>query len=171
MRRRTIHLAPVRTACELQAKTADTSDRSVELTFYSGAIVNRIPLFGEGYELQFEVSQKAARLDRLNAGAPLIDSHHTEGGVRAQLGVVEKAWLDGDRFRARVRFSKRDDVEPIWQDVRDGIIKNVSVGAFLLELEDATPKGAEIKRVRATSWEPYEISQHRSAPIPAHRSD
>src|SRR5512132_4017185 len=30
--------------------------------------------------------------------------------------------------RATVRFSARADIEPLWQDVRAGIVRNVSVG-------------------------------------------
>lgn len=161
---KTIAIPPIVGMAELSADTVDREARTVELTFYSGAPVFRSPWFDDPYELEFEVSRKAAKLGRLNLGAPLIDSHRTYGGVGAILGVVEKAWIEDGQARAKVRFSKRDDVEPVWQDVLDRVIRNVSMGAYILEMEEVTEKGAKIKRFRATSWEPHELSL---VPVPA----
>ena len=157
-------LAPIRGVATLAAETIDRDARTVELTFYSGARVFRFPMFDDPYELEFEVSPEAAKLSRLNAGAPLMDSHLTHAGVGAMFGVVEKAWIADGEGRARVRFSKRADVEPIWQDVLDGVIRNVSMGTYILAMEDVTPKGADVRRMRATEWEPYELSL---VPVPA----
>ena len=128
------------------------------MTFYSGSPVYRMPLFDDPYELEFEVTRQAAKLGRLNGGAPLMNSHQTYAGVDAILGVVEKAWISDGQGRARVRFSKRADVEPVWQDVLDGVIRNVSMGTYILAMQEVTDKGSDVKRFRATSWEPYEIS-------------
>ncbi|MFG9976454.1 phage major capsid protein, partial [Pseudomonas aeruginosa] len=68
-------------------------------------------------------------LTRLHAGAPLLDQHWR------QIGVVEKAWLDGDRkLRALVRFSRGQYAEEIWQDVADGIRRNISCGYLVHEM-------------------------------------
>lgn len=151
-------VSPVRGIATLAAESIDRDARTVEMTFYSGAPVLRASLFDDPHELEFEVTRKAAKLSRLNAGASLIDSHRTYDGVGSILGVVEKAWIADGQARARVRFSKRPDVEPVWQDVLDGIVRNVSMGTYVLEAEEVTKTGAEMKRFRATSWEPYEIS-------------
>jgi len=151
-------LPPVIGVAELQPSSIDAQARTVQMTFYSGAPVFRSSLFSDPYELEFEVSRKAANLKRLNAGAPLIDNHRTYDGVGAVLGVVEKAWIADGQAQATVRFSQREDVAPVWQDVVDGVIRNVSMGAFVLSMEEVTPKGADMKRFRATSWEPYELS-------------
>jgi pyruvoyl-dependent arginine decarboxylase (PvlArgDC) len=153
-----VSLSPILRSVTLDASTIDSETRTVELVFYSGVPVLRIPMFDDPFELEFVVSKKAANLERLNAGAALIDSHGTYRGVNAILGVVEKAWLADGMARARVRFSKRDEVEPVWQDVEDKVIQNVSMGVYLHELEEVTEEGAPRKRFRATSWEPYEIS-------------
>lgn len=164
-RRRSVQaLPPVRAAAELRAETADAKARTVEVTFYSGAAVLRGGLFSDPYELEFEMSAKAADFGRLNAGAAVIDNHDTHGGVGAVLGRVEKAWLENGMAHAVLRFSKRAEVEPVWQDVQDGILRHVSMGTFLLEVEEVTAKGAPMRRLRATSWEPYEIS---IVPVPA----
>lgn len=151
-------LPPILGVASLAADTIDREARTVDLVFYSGAPVYRVSWMDGPYELEFDVSKKAAKLERLNNGAPLIDSHRTYGGVGAIFGVVEKAWLEEGQARARVRFSKRADVEPVWQDVLDGVIRNVSMGTYVLAMEEVTEKGASMKRFRATEWEPYEIS-------------
>lgn len=145
-------------SAQLAADTVDVEARTVDVVFYSGAPVVRAPLFEDPFELEFEVSEKAAILDRLNAGASILDNHARFRGVDGILGVTEKAWIEGGKARATLRFSKRDDVEPIWQDVLDGVIRSVSMGTDIHELEEVTKKGAEMKRFRATSWEPFEIS-------------
>lgn len=158
MRRRSRELPPILTTAQLQADTADPESRTVDLRFYSGAPVFRLPLFDDPHELEFEMTERAAQLDRLNAGAPLVDNHATYEGVKAILGVVEKAWLEDGEGRARVRFSSREDVAPVFQDVLDGVIRNVSMGTYIHEMEEVTRKGAKLQRFRATSWQPYEIS-------------
>jgi hypothetical protein len=57
-----------------------------------------------------------------------------------------------------VRFSKRPDVEPIFQDVLDGIMPNVSVGARLHKLKETTQEGDQMKSFIATDWEPYAVA-------------
>jgi hypothetical protein len=158
-RSETLSLPPVWSAIELDASTVDAANRTVEATFYSGAPILRMPLFEDPFELEFEVTRKAADLTRLNGGASLIDSHgRTGAGVGAIMGVVEKAWLADGKARALLRFSRRADVEPFWQDVQDRVIRNVSMGTFVHAMEEVTAEGAKLQRYRATSWQPYEIS-------------
>lgn len=95
-------------------------------------------------------------LTRLNNGAPLCDTHDTSS-VRSGLGVVEKAWFDNGVGRATIRFSKRADVEPVWEDVQDGIITGVSVGYIVSEYEEIGVKD-NIPLIRANKWEGHEIS-------------
>ncbi len=154
----TVELGGVVARVELDASTVDLATRTVDAVFYSGAPVLRFSFFDGPYELQFEVSKKAADLSRLNNGAALIDSHNAYRGIESQLGVVEKAWIEDGQARASVRFSKRPEVEAIWQDVQDRVIRNVSMGTYLREMKEITEEDAEMKRFLVTSWEPYEIS-------------
>jgi hypothetical protein len=158
MIRATKALPPFHGLAQLNAQSIDAESRTVEVLFYTGSPVFRASFFDGPYELEFEMTKKAANFDRLNNGAPLINNHGTFRGIEAQLGVIEKAWLKDGEAHARVRFSKRADVEPIWQDVLDGVIRSVSMGTYILSMEEVTEPGAELKRFRATSWEPYEIS-------------
>lgn len=96
----------------------------------------------------------AMRRQRLDSGANLLCDHNT----RDVVGVVESVEIGTDRVvRAVVRFGKSVRAEEVWQDVKDGIRRNVSVGylihrALLVEERD----GQETYRI--TDWEPYEIS-------------
>ncbi len=64
-------------------------------------------------------------MDRLNNGGPVLDSHSAYG-VESQLGVVRKAWAKKGTGLATIQFSKRDAVTAIWNDVKGGIIQNLS---------------------------------------------
>ncbi len=136
----------------------DLANRTVPCVFYSGATVSRLDWWtGEKYQLKLSTEPAAVKMARINGGAPVLDSHMNYAVVNI-LGVVDKAWMDGGVGRAILRFSKRSEVEPVWQDVVDRVIQNVSVGLEILKLEDVTPEKQKTKSYLATSWEPQEIS-------------
>lgn len=116
----------------LQPDTIDAQARTVELVWSTGAPVRRRDFFtGRRYDEVLSLDPAHVDLSRLNAGAPLLNAHGAYNLLNV-LGVVERAWIvmAGDTFegRAVVRFSEREDVEPLWQDVQAGIIRSVSVG-------------------------------------------
>jgi hypothetical protein len=158
---------PMTTAGLLQTRamfapeTIDVEERTVELVWTTGAQVRRASWSRGDYIEELSVQPGAVRLDRLNRGAPLLDAHDSFS-LRSQIGVVQRAWLDGDQGRALVKFSRRDDVEPIFQDVRDGIYRNVSVGYKVHQTERDETGAVPVER--AVDWEPYELSL---VPIPA----
>lgn len=133
--------------------TLDTEQRTVEVAVSSEYPVRR----WFGMEV-LDHSPDSIDLTRLHAGAPLLDQHWR------QIGVVEKAWLDGDRkLRALVRFSRGQYAEEIWQDVADGIRRNISCGYLVHEMVlERSENGLDHYRV--TRWEPYEVS---SVSVPA----
>jgi hypothetical protein len=158
MKPQTIDLAPL----DLRADVGTVNDerRTVELTFSTGADVIRYDwMTGKRYVERLSMDPVAIRLGRLNAGAPLLNAHSAYT-LADQIGIVESgsAKLDGKAARALVRFSKRADVEPFYQDVRDGIIRNVSVGYRVHRFEESQGKNNELPVRLATDWEPYEIS-------------
>jgi hypothetical protein len=142
--------------------SADGDNRTVDAVWYAGAKVPRMD-WRTGEEYDLILAMKGARLDRLNNGGPVLDSHSAYG-VESQLGVVRRAWTAGDTGKATIQFSKRDSVTPIWNDVQAGIIQNLSPGMWIYKKVDTTPKGQDRKEFTATDWEPFEISL---LPIPA----
>ncbi len=99
-------------------------------------------------------SPESVDLTRLKNGAPLLDMHNDW----QQIGVVEDAWLDGDRkLRARVRFSRSEDAEKVWQDVVDGIRRHISTRYFIHEMVLESERDG-VDTYRITKWEPFEVS-------------
>lgn len=155
---RTITMIPLDLRADIGAVHEDT--RTVDLVFTTGADVVRYDwATGRKYLERLSLDPKHVRMSRLNAGAPLLNAH-SAWALADQIGVVEEgtAVLAGKEGRATVRFSKRADVEPIYQDVRDKIVRHVSVGYRVHKFEE-TEGGKNGMPVRtAIDWEPYEIS-------------
>ncbi len=149
-------------AANFAPPSANEDARTIDAVWYTGA---KVPRFdwrsGEEYDLTLDM--KGCRMDRLNNGGPVLDSHAAYG-VDSQLGVVRKAWAKKSTGLATIQFSKRDAVTPIWNDVKGGIIQNLSAGMWIYKKIDTTPKGQERREFTATDWEPFEISL---VPVPA----
>jgi hypothetical protein len=142
-------------------ETINVEERTVELVWTTGAMVKRADWARGEYMEELSLQPGAVRLDRLNKGGPLLDAHDSYS-LRSQIGVVQRAWLNGSEGRALVKFSKRAEVEPIFQDVIDGIYRNVSVGYKVHRKERDETGTTPVER--AVDWEPYELSL---VPIPA----
>lgn len=144
----------------------DVEKRTVNLVFSTGAAVERYDYWtGKRYIEKLSMDPASVKLERLNNGGPLLDAH-TSYSITDQIGVVEPgtAKIVKKEARATVRFSERDAVEPIWQDVRGGIIRSVSVGYRILRFEETQGENGALPTRLATLWEPYEVSL---VPMPA----
>lgn len=135
----------------IDASSVDEESRSIEFPFSSEAPVDR--WFGKEI---LSHDNGAFDLNRLNDASPLLFNHNMD----RYIGVIESAEIRGDkRGYAKVRFSNNPDAQQIFQDVRDGILKNVSFGYRIHEMKllkkgsDSTPD-----EYIATKVEPYEIS-------------
>jgi len=160
-----VRRAPTSTQVEMPALDLRASvgavhtDRTVDLTFSTGADVLRMDGMGTRYFERLSLQPKHVRLDRLNSGAPLLNAHSAAflGDV---IGVVldNSATVDGRVGVAKVRFSRRPDVEPIFSDVKDKIIQNVSVGYRVHKFEETAGTNGALPIRTAIDWEPFEIS-------------
>jgi hypothetical protein len=141
--------------------SVDNTNRTATVVWTAGAQVARYDWSRDRPYLE-ELGQAAGsvRMGRLQSGsAPLLDTHIT-WSLDSVLGVIDSATSPDEGAEATIRFSRRDDVEPIYQDVMDKIIANVSVGARIHRMEMVAPgvEGNSTWIYRATDWEPYEIS-------------
>lgn len=154
---------------DIRASLGSINDeqRTVDVTFSTGAGVRRYDYRTDSFFIEeLSMDPKHIRMERLNSGAPVLDSH-SGWSVRGQLGVV----VDGSgkvangEARATLKLSKREDVNSVWQDITNGIVRKVSVGYAVHKFEQLPPKvmGDPPTR-RAVDWEPYEIS---FTPLPA----
>lgn len=137
--------------------SVDIDARTVELTWTTGAKGRRWSWDVGSYMEELDVSDGAVRLDRLNNGAPLLDTHN-QYQLSAVLAVVERAWLEGGEGHALVRFSKRDDADVVFKDVVDGILRNISVGYAVHRYEVVEAEDDKLPTYRAVDWEPLELS-------------
>ena len=138
--------------------TINKEARTVELVWTTGAKGLRGGGWSEPYYEELSLDASAVRMDRLNAGAPFL-AVHNDGSLSSVLGVVERGWLSATEGRALVRFSKRADVEPYFQDVCDSILRNISVGYMVHRYRRirSTQEG-EPDTLVAVDWEPHELS-------------
>lgn len=144
--------------------TLNEEDRTVEVTFgtetptrmYNWDIGNYIETmsFDDGH----------VRWDRLNGGAPVLDNHNSYGGTKSVLGIVEKAWAEGNEGKALLRFDSEGDGAEAFRKVKDGILSGVSFGYRVYKYEKTEGEEGELPKLRAIDWEGFEISL---APIQA----
>jgi hypothetical protein len=144
--------------------TFDAAASTVELVFTTGADVLRRDYWtGEAWIERLRVAPDAVDLSRLNAGAPVLDTHQAYE-LENVIGVVERAWIGDGEGRALVRFSPRADVAPILEDVRAGILRNISVGYSVEQWQETEPSATTARIREAVRWTPAEVSL---VPIPA----
>lgn len=156
---------PMQTRAMLPINSVDVEARTVEITFTTGASVKRRRYTGWDSSVPFEeileVSRAAVNLDRLNAGAPMLDSHSAYSTF-SQVGVIERAWIDGTEGRAKVRFPSAGvdkNADRMFAMVAEGIIRNVSVGYSIDEVRVVAPvKADDIEKRIITRWTPFEVS-------------
>jgi hypothetical protein len=157
-RAQTIEQGPLNIVAAIAPSSINVEARTAEVIFYTGAPIRMYDWDrGEPYLLTFSLKPSDVRLDRLRNGAPFLDAHHASE-LSAVLGAVESARIEKGQAVATVRFSKRAEVEPIWQDIKDRIIRNVSVGANFYKFEQTEATGTTPMKRHATDWEPFEIS-------------
>lgn len=148
------------------ANSYDEKDRSVEVIAATEAAYKRYSWkMDEDFMEVLSMKPEHVKLDRLNSGAPLLDSHN-RWDLNDVIGVVVAgtARLENDKLVARVRFSSRENAKAIEQDVRDGILSNISIGYSVHKfMREGAPEGS-LPTYRAIEWEPSEIS---FVPVPA----
>lgn len=145
-------------------ETLNADESTVELTWSTGSQVRRADFWGDSEWIEeLSMNSEHVNLSRLNAGAPLL-ANHSNNSLTDVIGVVERAWLNGNEGCAKVRFSEREEVKPILADVKNGILRNISIGYHVSKFEQQHEKQNDLTVFRAIDWMPMEISL---VPIPA----
>lgn len=144
-----------------ETRSVDAERRTVEIVWSTGAAVLRRDVFGSFWE-ELSLNPAHVRLERLNNRAPFL-ANHNQADVRQVLGVVVpgSAKVDGKQGIATIRFSKAGidpEADKVFEKIRDGILTKVSVGYATHAEEEMEPDAKGIPTLRATDWEPFEIS-------------
>lgn len=146
-------------AVRAELSEADGASRTVAVVWSTGARVLRYGLDGPWYE-ELSMAPGAVRLGRLQSGAPFLPNHDSSE-VAKVLGVVESPTISGGQGRCMVRFVAEGidpEADMVFAKIRDGVIRNVSVGYRTYELEIVPSADGEPPVYRATDWEPFEVS-------------
>ena len=143
-----------------EEQQAETEDRVFNVIFTTGAIVRRYNFMAdESYDEELVVSPTALRLGRLNSGAaPVLDTH-SDFTLENIKGVVMggSARIENGLGYASLKIDGGAENESVIRKIRDGIIRNVSVGYRVHRYEVIRNEGT-VPLYRAVDWEPYEIS-------------
>jgi len=130
----------------IELETSNTKEDTLELSFSSETPVER------GFHKEvLSHAPEAVNLTRLNDAAPLLWGHDP----KLQIGVIERAWIDqtSKKGKAIVRFSSGEFAREKLADVKSGIIRNVSIGYSIEEMEEN-----EKEQMVATRWTGLEVS-------------
>lgn len=166
MTTKTIDLPKFGRAAEVRSASFDAADNTVDVIWTTGASVRRYSWRdGVYYQEILEVTPEAVRLDRLNAGAPFLNTH-ADWDLSDVIGAVvpgSARIADGKGF-AKVKLSSAPEDAGIVQKIRDGIIRNISVGYAIHRVEKTVNGDGADEEWRVVDWEPLEIS---AVPVPA----
>lgn len=150
---------------ELQPSTWNAESRTIEVVWSTGAAVRRYDWWSEDYyDEVLSMDPAAVRLERLNNGASVLNSHG-QWSLEDVIGTVVpgSARIVGDRAVATLRLSAREELSGIVADIAAGIIRNISVGYIIHKTQETRKDGQLMERL-VTDWEPVEIS---FVPVPA----
>lgn len=146
----------------LRLVRGEGDDMTIDVIWTTGATVQRRRYEGWDdvveYDEELVVTPGAVRMDRLNAGAPFLDSHRSLG-LESVVGAVlpGTARIEGGQGFARVRLTSAPDAAPIVKRIMDGTVSAVSVG-YRVHRYDITKAQGQRELWRAVDWEPMEIS-------------
>lgn len=157
----------------VRADTIDQAERTIDIVWTTGATVQRARWEDWDrveYDEELIVDAASVRLDRLNDGAPFLDSHNTWGGVANVLGSVVpgSVRIENGQGTAKIRLTSAEDAAPAIHRILERTVNKVSVGYRVHRYEIAKRDGAR-DLWRAVDWEPYEISAVAMPADPAAR--
>ena len=137
----------------------DNNERLFNVVFTTGATVRRYDFFAdESYDEELIAEPATVRMGRLNAGAPVLDTHEQQT-LDNVIGVVMPgtARMENGVGRATLKLDGGNENAAIVRKIKDGIIRNVSVG-YRVHRFDVIQREGDVPLYRAVDWEPYEIS-------------
>lgn len=151
-----LELKPQTREAVFMPETVDKEARTVRISWGTGAPVARYDwMRDEVFMEELSMDPSHIRMDRMNSGRSPFTRDHARG-IDNVIGVITEAGIENGEGWAVVRFSDREDVEPIWRDVVSGILRNTS----------ATYRTYAVERIRsengpdtmlAVDWEPIAV--------------
>ncbi|MBI1649869.1 prohead protease/major capsid protein fusion protein [Hyphomicrobium sulfonivorans] len=163
---RSVSLPSFLRTAEVRANSYNEDDNTIDVIWSTGAKVRRYSWAERRYYDEVLVMEPSAiRMGRLNAGAPLLDSHN-QWSLRSVLGsiVPGTAKVSGGKGTATIKLSRSPDDAATVDKIKDGIIRNISVGYIIHRIEKIDAPEGGVPEWRVLDWEPTEVS---AVPVPA----
>ena len=158
----TLLLPVIGRAASVRADSIDVAARTVEIVWTTGATVQRRRWEGwdevREYDEELIVTPQAVRLERMNGGAPFLDSH--DGwSLRSVLGAVEpgSVRIEGGTGTATIRLTSAPDAADTVHRILEKTVRHVSVG-YRVHRYEITKREGQRELWRAVDWEPMEVS-------------
>ncbi|RUX02522.1 MAG: peptidase [Mesorhizobium sp.] len=160
----TIDLPVQRRNAAVRAASYSETENTIEIVWTTGAKVRRVSWLDGAYDEELEVTPEAVRLERLNAGAPFLNTHASYDLADVIGSVVPgSARIERGKGIASILLSDAPSDASIVSKIKSGVIKNISVGYRAHKVE-ITERDGNVPLNRVVDWEPLEIS---AVPIPA----
>ena len=149
----------------VRANSYDEAANTIDVIWTTGATVRRASWSDGPYDEKLLTGPENVRLDRLNAGASFLDTHDSYQLASVIGSVVPNSarMVDGQGV-AKVALSRAAGCADIVQNLKDGIIRNISVGYIDHAVEKVERDDGSVPLWTVTDWEPFEIS---AVPVPA----
>lgn len=148
-------------------QTYNATENTIEVVFATETtdVVRYDWRSGTYFKEQLVLDEKNMRLGRLKSGVNFLNAHNSYS-LNSILGVSVGYSIGKGEGRATIKLSTREDLKPIVDDIKAGIIRNVSVGytVYKYEKQVLPDDSDETPTYRATDWEVNEIS---AVPVPA----
>lgn len=158
MNKRKIKVQPNRFEASFIRNTFDEKTKTIDVVFATGAPVKRFSFFDGEFIEQLSMKKSHIRLDRLKKGAPVLNNH-SSFDLSDILGVTSNPRLEDGVAVATVKFSNREEIQGFVDDVRDEVIKNISVGYRVHKFKEEKKENEDdVPVLTAIDWEPLEIS-------------
>jgi HK97 family phage major capsid protein/HK97 family phage prohead protease len=148
-------------------------DKKVTGSFNRSAVFDRATVQEESRTIELSISSETEevtrrdgveilghnreeiRAERLDSGIPVLFNHDRD----KHIGTLESWSIDSNdrKLRATVRFGKNDFADQKFNDVRDGILRDVSIGYNVYHATQLDRDGS-LDAYRVDDWEPLELS-------------
>jgi hypothetical protein len=138
-------------------ETYDEEARTVDVIWSTGADVRRTPFFGDTFVERLRMDEDAVDMSRLQSGKAPVLRDHDQFSIDSVIGVVRSASIKDGVGHATVEFSQRASLSEMLDDLRAGILGQVSVG-YSVEAYVRTERDGEPDLLEAVRWTPHEIS-------------
>lgn len=139
----------------IKPNSFDKEKRTFDVTFASETPVRLYNLdIGEFDEI-LSCDPKNVRMERAKNGLPVFDSHYPRTAM-VQLGRADNIRFENGQAVATITLGARAD-EAFISDLENGIISGISVG-YRVYMYDGKIEKDKTPQLRATDWEPLEIS-------------